>query len=377
LAAGYLENNRFIEAEEVSNRAVARTKGKNVWAIYTLCCTYLIQGRSFEVLSLVDKYEGKHDDYGKHYLLFVKGLALVQTGNYLGACKVVDDLLESIENSIYIPVHSIANTSLLIWCIKLNSSDNLLDYYASSFSLLSDSIMPHIQPFQFNPILDTAFSMGFAAAACAQKNGGIQSQYEELTEEIDSPEKKLGSSKVLSDSLKYFFSQETSSSGDEKLTKRKSKFIEKQKNIDTIRASNFEALFESHLAAMQSRASQRISVNKFKFEDNQPICDFRHLTEIIPTFDLNQRVPEMESLDNNYCWVTSICSIPLAQHLFTFCEGNFQKSALSLKAFRPLISRLGGHIIQRDIIEQTTIDSLLLSDFFEVAKVLLRERYYD
>ena len=101
-AAGLVEVGRLSEAEEVANRAVARTQGDDVWALHALLNTYQLLGRSSEVVAVLGDHLPRHmqdSAVGQHLLLFNKGSAFLQRGNYTGALRVHDDMVYNMVTS--------------------------------------------------------------------------------------------------------------------------------------------------------------------------------------------------------------------------------------------------------------------------------------
>ena len=95
LSRGYLENNKLYEAEEAGTRAVASTKGADPCALNNLLNTYHLSGKSSEISEYIERYSSKHEESnGFEKVLYNKGLALMQRGNYFGALKVYDQMIQ-------------------------------------------------------------------------------------------------------------------------------------------------------------------------------------------------------------------------------------------------------------------------------------------
>ena len=144
-AVGLIEVGRLAEAEEMAHRAVTRTKGDDVWALHALLNTYQLLGRSSEVMAVLGDHLPRHGNesaVGQQLLLYNKGSALVQRGNYSGALRVHDDMLynmmaasteiKTLSFSQYKPqsgrlVGPATNATLLLWQIALHSSSPSVD----------------------------------------------------------------------------------------------------------------------------------------------------------------------------------------------------------------------------------------------------------
>ena len=73
LCAGYLENGLYTEANQVGSRAVEHTRGRDVWAMYSLLNTYQIAGRASEVANILEAHQSKNICTGQQLLLFNQG----------------------------------------------------------------------------------------------------------------------------------------------------------------------------------------------------------------------------------------------------------------------------------------------------------------
>lgn len=82
------------EIEDICNRGVDITSGKDISAIVSLLDFYLTRSRGADVISVSDYYIPKYKGLGKIYLLFYKGMACQQRGSYRVALGLFDDILE-------------------------------------------------------------------------------------------------------------------------------------------------------------------------------------------------------------------------------------------------------------------------------------------
>jgi hypothetical protein len=94
-ATGLMEVGRLAEADEIAGRAVVQTQGRDAFALQTLLSTYQLLGRSAEVVVEFASHQGLHSDntIGFQLLLFNKGTAMVNRGNYSGALRCYDEMV--------------------------------------------------------------------------------------------------------------------------------------------------------------------------------------------------------------------------------------------------------------------------------------------
>lgn len=74
-------------------------------------------GRASEGLTMLELHQKKNVCTGAQLLLFNQGCLMVQRGNYLGALRVGDLLVGSLENAEDKIVSSFTNAALLLWLI--------------------------------------------------------------------------------------------------------------------------------------------------------------------------------------------------------------------------------------------------------------------
>ena len=128
IAKGYVETGQLKQAEDESERAVEATKGQSSLALHTLLNCYQIQGRSSEINAKLEEFISKHEGNGLANLLYSRGSAHILRGNYSGAYKVVEELVELLEGQYKLgdDSHSSvvwSHAVLLLWNLCLNTSD--------------------------------------------------------------------------------------------------------------------------------------------------------------------------------------------------------------------------------------------------------------
>ena len=117
---------KWSDAEELCVRAVEKTKGRDVVSLHTLLSIFQIQGRSSEIMASLDHHEEKHKGAGLHLLLFNKGASHVQRGNYRGALKMYDHMIDlmkyrSDDDNNHRTATNATHATLLLWTVCLNA----------------------------------------------------------------------------------------------------------------------------------------------------------------------------------------------------------------------------------------------------------------
>ena len=397
----YLENSRFIEAEEIGNRAVEKTRGRDAWALHTLANTFNMTGRSSEAQGIIDKYQDKHEGNGLLLLLCNKALSLVQKGNYSLATRTVEQMLDIIKLARKKNIISVSNASLILWQIGLNSThyDSVHYLYRSLRDILSYSVFVHqripINDFFTCLTLSSASFLEESLENCFSRNSDVgdgilhehlnkrKSVFAEITQFWGEKLKAIVGKN--SDASKSKATQSNSLSGQQKLD---------SDNLDlqtTPFGNAFLGNFEEYMKFLGNITKVDDSINN---ADDVLISDFTNLSDMIDQrirncfpdspflshdlkllFDYDDDLADLSV--SNYTTVTNSTTIPLARLFRSFCEGDFQSSAAGMTAFRSAIRKLGGVCIQRDIIEITIIEAFLRSGNFDTARVLLCERYVD
>ena len=149
LTCGYLENGLYSDAEEVGSRSVQRTNGRDAFALHCLLNAHQVKGRNSEGNKLLGVHQSKHNSSGNHLLLFNQGNFFVQRGNYLGATKCVESMIDSLNASSFIPLSSITNATSLLLLISLNKFDVVL---GNLWLELAKLVILHINSLSISPI---------------------------------------------------------------------------------------------------------------------------------------------------------------------------------------------------------------------------------
>jgi tetratricopeptide (TPR) repeat protein len=96
LSAGYMERGMLNDAEDVGIKAVEYSKGGDAWALHSLLNTYQLSGRSSEALGILTEFVDKHSGSGRAMLEYNKTISLCMRGNYTGASRCLEDLIDYI-----------------------------------------------------------------------------------------------------------------------------------------------------------------------------------------------------------------------------------------------------------------------------------------
>ena len=136
-----------------------------------------------------------------------------------------------------------------------------------------------------------------------------------------------------------------------------------------------DMLFESPLKALEEHA-----------ECLEKCCDgendlryasaFRMLDSIEPSFALATRPPEVsgDASQNERAWLFESFVKPATQGLILQTRLDFDSSSSALNRVYPVLSRMGGTMVQRDLISQTLILFFLRANRLVEARLLLCER---
>lgn len=101
------------------------------------------------------------------------------------------------------------------------------------------------------------------------------------------------------------------------------------------------------------------------------------LLKIQPISTVSRRIPEAPGPEtSDRLWASQSLGLPLAEAVMSFSKYDFNAASDGFKDcdHSYLISRLGGTSGERDIVEQTYIESLLRCGRFQEAQILLCER---
>lgn len=331
LAAGYLECGNHVDAEEYANRAVQRTGGRDVNALHTLLNVYQSGFRVSEGKGVLERYCSRKHRYGEHFLLFNQGCFQVQAGNYVGAMRTVETMVDDLASSQDPLIHSFSRASFLLWLIFLNKND--IETASMWLNLTKIVTTVSILGNQHELIHSIALVMAFSASSA------IENDLEMLSTNREIKAENMTNSPLQQRNRKV----------------RESLFENITSSLDLINAS------ASKVAAFTSDVKSP-TVKALEFQVGN-ICP--GLNSIEPIYELSY-----EYNDGSQLWKTEIL---LAIEYFS--KKRYRECAEKLKLIRMHLNKVGGDRLLRDIIDQTMIEAFLRDGQYVNAKLLLCERY--
>lgn len=345
LAIGYMEIGRFIDAEEISSRVVSKTNGHDIFALHALCSTYLLQGRSSEVMSVVHDHEWKHENKtGLQSLLYHKGVSMVQRGNYTGAGQCLKQLLEQLGPGSHRITSSLSLASSLLWLIYLNSEKSekvenqvieLANLWGPNLNLHTDTV----------PMDDICAVMTLQHAISIPNRETIQL---DTLSSSPSIQKEAG---VKSQSWGQWRLPEFNTNPPSTLIPHTQPFI------------SFDNLLTDHLKRIHPSSPSTLL-------DLNTLCP--SLLTVKPIFKLSP-LPS-PSLVSEKQQATVAVTKPLIEVFRDMWNDRISDSADNLLKVRFRLSATGAWGMQRDVIEQTLVDLLVRNDQLKEAMMLLAER---
>eukprot|EP00607_Mallomonas_marina_P006436 CAMPEP_0182426890 /NCGR_PEP_ID=MMETSP1167-20130531/13405_1 /TAXON_ID=2988 /ORGANISM="Mallomonas Sp, Strain CCMP3275" /LENGTH=597 /DNA_ID=CAMNT_0024608633 /DNA_START=230 /DNA_END=2023 /DNA_ORIENTATION=+ len=375
LARGFLENNRFIDSEEVGNRAVSMTRGRDVFALETLLSTYQLAGRSSEVASLLDEYQSKHEGSKQDQLLFHQGLAMIQRGNYSGARGVLRDLVEEIGPTARRSPESVSLASILVWHLYLNMSQPISEELTTAVACLwipfiQDSSNIYAKTGIWHDIC-AAMALGLAAYRRRDRDTDRVSVSSEEQSKTDG--QVLGDDKAKEREREKEKVSEAESgwgtwmpsfgdgSSRSSVTTHPQEFVEPSD------------LLHTHMQRVKTRSESTTADYAADIQYDQICPSFR---DINPSFRLSGqqqstdflRTSPEETRDKFHL------SFEVCKALQDLLEGSPSRGGETLLISRDKYHYFGGGILQTDVLPQTLIECLIRSNQLEESRMLLSER---
>jgi len=386
LAAGYLENGLLVEAEETSARAVSRSKGRDVWALHTLLSCLQLSGRSSEVLAALEEHESRHEGTGLHYLLFNKGSALIQRGNYRGALRVYDDMIlllvrepsnrgERLRSST-----ALAHATLLLWQVCLNAgadSDSHLRWSKPELLALWREV--DLSQHSHSAMLDLC--KGMALAGISSCEGLKVSSVDGGSSEPAEPEAPRNLLSWLTSNVRRAAPAADAAAGGGGAEGQSEVEGEKGRKDGEAPAaeSSAEPREDGQEAAAALLEQHLHGLHAPKHALAEGSYSYSNLLAVQPTFTFETRGPELRAFCSSKqasekAWQLSTCGEDTVRALVSFSAGDFSSAAERLNALRPALTRLGGTAVQRDVVAYTLIEAFMRSNKLTEARLLLCER---
>jgi len=390
LAAGYLENGLLVEAEETSARAVSRSGGRDVWALHTLLSCLQLSGRSSEVLATLEEHESKHEGTGLHLLLFNKGSALIQRGNYRGALRVYDDMLELLtrektdRGDRLLSGTALAHATLLLWQVCLNAgADSESHLRWSKPELLSLWRAQDLSRHAHSTMQDLCKGLALAGISSCE---GLKNPSAEGPGEPAEPQAPRNLLSWLTSNARRATAAPDADAGAKGADADAQADAEKRGREELVHAAASAAEPRENgqevAAGLLAQHLQGLHAPEHALASTAAAGKFTKLQAVQPTFTFETRVPELQAFvtpsgsqhASEKAWQLSTCGEGTVRSFVSFAAGDFASAAESMNRLRPALSRLGGTAVQRDVIGYTLIEAFMRCNKLTEARLLLCER---
>ncbi len=400
MASGYLEVGKVTDAEETCARAVERSKGRDMMSLYTLLSTLQHQGRSSEVVATLDEHEEKHKGSGIHYLLYNKGCAHIQRGNYKGALRVYDSMIDLMlyrndDDNNHRTAANATHATLLLWqiCMNAQSTSDAHNRWGDAplIQLWSEiNLTKHNYPLIYDICKHMAFSAATSTLVEDDPEGinrsafiqggeifedGYKKEYEASSmkpynknDDIDN-DKQVAGAGMVQGLYNYLTGVGTPEKQHEEEELQRKMDEEKKKDRDAFLALNVRQLHEDHIKAMNIDTNVNIEKGMYP-----------RLEAMESIFPLETRLPEHSKLTNEQKefhdkkWLVDTCGDSIVRGLSAYCIADYNTAADILTNIMPALDRLGGGIIKRDTFKHTLVEACLRSNRLTQARLLLCER---
>ena len=385
MASGYVETGHYYEAEETSSRAVARTKGRDISALNALLNTLQLTGRSSELLSTLEKYESKFEGSGLATLLYNKGCAYVQRGNYRGATKTFDvmlDIIGEIKDTNGGMVAPLTHATLLLWQISLyNHNSALLERWRSE--QLAD-LWQSVDLHRCAPVHALARTLCLAVRTMSSEDWRTFSERDEgkkapRTSMKDSSGGMGDSGGSSMDGILSWLTkqqvQSTENADIERMADPTSETADADSEGGSVSLDTSDMPCKDALKALEEHMGALEKCRRGE-SDILPASAFRMLNSMKPSFALATRPPEVlkDNSQNERAWLFDTFVQPAAKGLIAQTRLDYDSSSTELNRVYPALSRMGGTMVLRDVISQTLILFFLHANCLVEARLLLCER---
>lgn len=393
LATGYVETGRTVLAEEEGERAVTATRGQNSWALHALMNAYQLTGRTADMLARLDEFEKKHEgSTGLANFLYNRGSAHIIRGNYTGAFKSIEALVDILEEQEKKGTqHCVSapwtNAVLLLWKLNLNTHDSDSSVYDSLWKVLSQYGTQTNSPLQ-----DICASVTFASAAAAKPV--VRRPPPTLANETDTPAGSIGA--IASDAPKGGKSAKPELSWWEKLTgatagagaapkphrprvedggassqKETLRLVGRhvrEKYADKLAAGLDDADFQTQFIAHTERLQRPVErAHCPKLRSIQPDISIVRNIRLTAAQHAN-RAPvasqqQQQQWEDGGSYMSDLlfsrqeCVLPLSEALSEFARGQYLQASDGFLNSTPQVRLLGGSAPQREVFEQMSIEA--------------------
>lgn len=375
ISTGYVETGRLKQAEEESERAVEATKGQNSWALHGLLNCYQIQGRSSEINAKLEEYISKHEGNGLASLLYNRGSAHILRGNYSGAYKVIEELVELLEAQYKLGDNSHSSVIwshavLLLWNLCLNTSDlndvvftplwKVLCKYetqslplqdlCTSLVLSSLTATPRSAAPPLSPAMPTPPSEQASTASPVPQSkgsGGIMGFWQTLT----------GSTKFKSRQSHTPGQADEATDSFQHIAKHMRDRFKPSEYKELALKVNYDDLYLAHVNKLQTPLVAPLACPKLR--SIQPNANLeRHSRVALVRPDDAAPLSGSALLDlTDQEFSRREFVLPFSAAVKQFTEGQYAPSNESFLQRAPVGNLLGGSSIQRDLVRQMSVES--------------------
>ena len=367
LAYGYAETGRFADAEEIANRAITKTKGKDLYALEALLNVLQIQGRSSEIKGIIEQYIEHFEGTALLHLKCHDGAGLIQRGNYTGAVEVLRSLEYELGPAERRVPSAVTLASTFLWQLLLSSSNENIPNYCLSLANISGTLIGTHSTAVDDVYRSLLLSLAELKYADDQERGDSDSPNDHAMTLIP---RKSGWEKWI---------PEFNATSRRRLKATPIDFIpppelkSRHYNHMTNRW-NYNSLESSHSSTVNNTNAPSSYVFSFPFEVvcpsflrvkptfNQipplPIASMnnfpsQHQSSDVPSDDKLHSSTQLSDRE----MATYALSIPVSEALGKMVRGDYMNSSIELRNVQRSFWRLGGSIVQRDVLEQTLVEA--------------------
>jgi len=383
IAKGYLETGRLKQAEEESERAVEATKGQSSLALHTLLNCYQVQGRSSEINAKLEEFINKHEGNGLADLLYSRGSAHILRGNYSGAYKVVEELVELLEAQYKLGDNSHSSVVwshavLLLWNLCLNTSDLNDVVFTPIWKVLGKYQSESL------PLHDVCTTMVLSSLANAKTAAprtppilpsipAPGSTEEDAVNTSDSAEKQApegptgglrGIWQTLTGSAKFKSKQSYTpgeTNPDVENFQNIAKHIRQRFSVSEYKElglrTNFEELYQAHISKLQAPRVAPLACPKLRsILPNANLVRSTRVGLVLPHNAASLSGAALTDLsDQEFSRREFVLPFSLALNHFT--QEQYSQANETFLERTPVSDLLGGTAVQRDIVRQMNIES--------------------
>jgi len=364
LAVGFLETGRFVDSEEVSDKAISFTRGRDVHALNALMSTYQLTGRSSEVVTSLDQYQHLFEGTAaQHLLYFHKGLAMVQRGNCSGARSVLRQWVDELQPASRRLTSSVSLASLLLWQLSINMTQEQMLATEDLCTFVASLWTPFVLA-QASSENEGLHSTPAWQQVCATVSLALAVAVRDRVANPTVPA-ALGSGEQPSLTQGGGWNSWITSGFNANQSKQVKLSAHTQDFVDPR-----EVL---HMHRNNLRKLCSVSEPSSPSSWNQSSSDrFPLLTSVLPAFKLTIYHNKHNKTSADYEDQQNV--IYISDAVEHFVGNRLKEAADCFLASRERFANLGGGVLMKDSLEQTLVESFLRSNQLQEARMLLSER---